>query len=198
VSTTSVKALALLLALALLGLSGCSEEPTSAPTTAEFKQERERLKAKMAKKKRAKGKKVAAKGKAKAQPGAKGKSGSDATFAGVTDDYLYDSKGKRDPFRAFRADEEVAEGPRGPLEQFELEQLAVVAVVWETNRPRALIEDPSGGSYVVREGSRVGKNDGMVIHIGDNIVLVKETYVDFAGDQTTKDVELRIRKSQGG
>ena len=35
-------------------------------------------------------------------------------------------------------------------------------------------------------------------HIGDNLVLVKETYENFAGEQTTKDVELRIRLSQGG
>jgi hypothetical protein len=37
-----------------------------------------------------------------------------------------------------------------------------------------------------------------VIHIGDNLVLVKETYENLAGEQTTKDVELRIRLSQGG
>ena len=53
-------------------------------------------------------------------------------------------------------------------------------------------------SYIVEEGTRVGKNDGRVIHIGDNLVLVKETYEDFAGERTTKDVELRIRGSQGG
>lgn len=197
-SKKSASAVALLLALALLfGLAGCSETPTNAPTTAEFKQERERLKAKMAKKKNAKAATKVAKNAPKTAPA--GKPEDDATFAGVSDDYIYSAKGKRDPFQAFRADREMDdEGPRGPLEQFELEQLAVVAVVWETNRPRALVEDPSGGSYVVREGSRVGKNDGMVIHIGDNLVLVKETYVDFAGEQTTKDVELRIRRSQGG
>ena len=39
---------------------------------------------------------------------------------------------------------------------------------------------------------------GRVVHIGDNLVLVKETYVDFAGEQSTKDVEMRIRRSQGG
>jgi Tfp pilus assembly protein PilP len=89
-------------------------------------------------------------------------------------------------------------GTLGPLEQFELEQLNVTAVIWSTEKPRALVEDPSGRSYVVHEGTRIGKNDGLVIHIGDNLVLVKETYVDFAGAQTTKDVELRIRRSQGG
>ncbi len=84
------------------------------------------------------------------------------------------------------------------MEQYELGQLSVSAIVWETNRPRALVTDPGGMAYVVKEGSRVGKNDGLVIHIGDNLVLVKETYIDFAGEQTTKDVEMKIRRSQGG
>ena len=44
----------------------------------------------------------------------------------------------------------------------------------------------------------MGKNEGRVVHIGDNLVLVKETYEDFEGERTTKDVELRIRGSQGG
>ena len=86
----------------------------------------------------------------------------------------------------------------GPLEQFELEQIEVVAVVWDATHPRAMVTDPAGTTYVVGVGSRMGKNQGKVIHIGDNLVLVKETYVDFAGDQTTKDVELQVRRSQGG
>jgi type IV pilus assembly protein PilP len=85
-----------------------------------------------------------------------------------------------------------------PLMAYELEQLAVVAVVWDAEKRRALISDPRGETHVVKEGSPIGKNDGLVIHIGDNMVLVKETYVDFAGEMTTKDVELRIRRSQGG
>ena len=51
---------------------------------------------------------------------------------------------------------------------------------------------------MVRTGSRIGKNEGRVVHIGDNLVLVEETYLNFAGEVTTKDVPLRIRRSQGG
>ena len=114
---------------------------------------------------------------------------------------MYDPTGKADPFRSFRWEREkdvMSETTAGPLEQFELEQLSVTAVVWSVGAPRALVADPSGRSYIVQEGTRIGKNAGLVIHIGDNLVLVKETYVDFAGEQTTKDVELRIRRSQGG
>ena len=79
-----------------------------------------------------------------------------------------------------------------------LEQLAVVALVWDGQRARAMVADPSGTTYTIGVGSRMGKNAGRVIHIGDNLVLVKETYVDYAGEESTKDVELRIRRSEGG
>lgn len=184
-------ALGLLLGIAVL--TGCQEESPTGPTAEEFKNERAQLEAKLKKRKVVSG----------AAPTAVAEAGQDeqSAFAALSETYSYDAVGKRDPFRSYRWQDDVAvedEGPRGPLEQFELGQLEVVAVVWETSRPRALISDPGGRSYVVREGSRMGKNEGRVIHIGDNLVLVKETYVDFAGEQTTKDVELRIRKSQGG
>jgi type IV pilus assembly protein PilP len=75
----------------------------------------------------------------------------------------------------------------------------VVAVVWGTQRPRALVTDPSGRGYVVQEGTKVGKNDGQVIRIGDTTMLVRETYVDYLGAATSKEIEMRVRsKAQGG
>ena len=121
------------------------------------------------------------------------------SFASVGENYTYSAEGRRDPFQPFRIDTTADERKGGgPLEQFELEQLEVVALVWRGDTARALVTDPSGTTYTVRVGSRMGKNEGRVIHIGDNLVLVKETYVDYAGNESTKDVELRIRTSQQG
>jgi Tfp pilus assembly protein PilP len=44
----------------------------------------------------------------------------------------------------------------------------------------------------------VGKNEGRIIKIDDSVVIVKETYVDLMGQESTKDIELRIRRSEGG
>lgn len=121
-------------------------------------------------------------------------------LGGIKQGEGYNAMGKRDPFRSFVLEQkqENAVSERGPLEQFDLSQLNVVAVVWNTARPRALVVDPSGRSYVIQEGTRIGKNSGRVIHIGDNQVLVRETYVDYLGTRTTKEVHMRIRQSQGG
>jgi type IV pilus assembly protein PilP len=188
-------AMVLLLALALvLSMAGCGEEEVvNAPKAADFAKEREALATRKVKPraKPAGGEAVTA---------APDKKRADTEYAAGERDYFYDPRGKRDPFRSFRfVDEEQAEKKEfGPLGDFELGQLELSAVIWDATNPRALILDPGGRSYIVREGSQIGKNNGQVIHIGDNLVLVKETYENFAGEKTTKDVELRISLSQGG
>ena len=123
----------------------------------------------------------------------------DVDYAEAGQDYFYDPRGKRDPFRSIRfVETEDQERNFGPLGDFELGQLELSAVIWDGSNPRALILDPGGRSHIIREGSAVGKHNGQVTHIGDNLVLVEETYEDFAGDRTKRDVELRIRMSQGG
>lgn len=188
---------ALVMSVAVLLLVGCSEQATG-PKTSDFEQEREALMARIDKKKekrdRAEGRVPKAKKKAGAEEGP-------APFGKVDKRFAYERAGKRDPFRSFeweRPDRRDEDELRGPLERFDISQLSVVAVVWKTGNARALIKDPSGQSYIVGEGARIGKNEGRVITIDDNLVVVKETYVDYLGQETTKDIEMRIRGSQGG
>jgi type IV pilus assembly protein PilP len=135
-------------------------------------------------------------------PAATGAQAGDAegTFgANRSGGFTYVSAGKRDPFRSFVLEHaKDRRQDRGPLEQFDLTQLSLVAVVWDTNKPRALFQDPSGRAYIVSEGTAIGKNDGRVITIGDNQVVVKETYVDYLGERTEKDIEMHVRQNQGG
>lgn len=179
----------------LLLLSGCGEEASTGPSATDYRAERERLLAQMKKNKQHAAKAQPAD---TSEPTAEQKS-MESGFGSMSAAYTYDPRGKRDPFQAFRHDGRAdLASTQTPLMAYELEQLAVVAVIWNSNRPRALVSDPRGQTHVVKEGSPIGKNEGLVIHIGDNMVLVKETYVDFAGEMTTKDVELRVRRSQGG
>lgn len=186
-----------LAAVALAGLllaAGCKNE-ASGPTTAAYDEAKAKVLA------QAKDKKAAAPAAAPAPTPEAGPTIAAASGqARSAADYLYDPTGKKDPFRSFileqakqRANEEV-----GPLEQFDISQLAVVAVVWDTHQPRALIADPSGRPYIVAEGAEVGKNDGKVVKIDDDIVVVKETYVDWLGEKTTKDIEMRLKSGDKG
>lgn len=187
---------AMVLALALLALGGCKADKPIGPSNEEFAQARADLVAKMKKNK----------GKAEAKPAKKtavAASGDPLAGGGMGGGrgFHYDPKGKRDPFRSFVFEQlkrEFDTAARGPLEQFDVSQLTLLGVIWNEGNSRALIEDPSGMTYIVAEGAKIGKNEGHVIQIGDNLVVVKETYVDFLGEETTKDIEMRIRATEGG
>lgn len=173
-----------LLALGLAALAGCARE-VEAPTVSDYEEERAALA------ERAKG------GSAPGAPQAAGEAqGSEIARSEATD--RYDPAGKRDPFRSYVLEKKQDKAKRGPLEQFDLGQLEVTAVIWEAEKPRALVLDPSGRGYIVATGTRIGKNSGQVVSIDDSMVVVRETYVDHRGEPTTKNVEMRIRHSQGG
>jgi hypothetical protein len=188
-----VKSWLTILAVAALATMGC-QDPSTGPTTDEFQAAR----AEQAER-AAKAKPKAAK--PKAAPAAAAASGAGGGFGAVDVAFAYDDRSLRDPFRNFkweRPDRVVDTSALGPLEQYDLSQLSLVAVVWKTGNARALIQDPSGESYIIAEGARLGKNSGTVLDIEDNIVRVKETYVDFLGRETTKDIELRMPGNEGG
>ena len=179
------------LVLAMCFALGC-EEAATGPTTAEFNQKRAELK------QRAKQKKGAPKPGKPAVAKARGAGGT-AGLGAV--DFVYDPIGKRDPFRDFKWDraEALADlAATSPLVQFDLSQIELVAVVWKTGNARALVQDPSGTSYIIAEGARIGRNDGYVTSIDDNLLRVREKYVDSMGRETMKDIELSMRRNEGG
>jgi len=190
----SVRVRALGVAIAVCALAGCEEERPLGPTTQEFNQERQARVAKLGNEK-GKATPAARKASAPAAPGAAG-------FAADGGDFSYDPNGRRDPFRSYEWEHmkrELASAQQsGPLEHYDLSQLELVGVVWDVGRARALVQDPSGMSYVVAAGARMGKNEGLVTRIDDNLMVVRERYVDLYGNESTKDVEMRIRASDGG
>jgi type IV pilus assembly protein PilP len=184
----------LIFVLALLLSGGCArqEESADAPKVSQFEAERAELTAR-----------IKSKSRALVQPAAKTAAkpadGQGVEFSVVEKGYTYDATGKRDPFRSFILTVEAErKDARGPLEQFDLTQLKLVAVVWGSERPRAVVADPSGRGYIVREGTLMGKNEGRIISIADNALVVKESYVDYFGETTTKDVTMRVRAEKEG
>lgn len=189
-----VRLVSMVPALCLIGLLGCQEQAPAGPSNADFSKARQERADQLKK-----GKKPVAARKKAVEP--RGES-EDPGFAAVERGYRYDPRNKRDPFRSFeweRLEVELSDvEARGPLEQFDVNQLTVVGLVWSQDNARALVQDPSGMSYIVDRGARIGKNEGRVTRIDDNLVVVRETYVDFLGEETTKDVEMRVRATEGG
>jgi hypothetical protein len=89
-----------------------------------------------------------------AKPGPSAEAGGDeavgdaALEKSLADTYIYSPVGKRDPFKSFYKDEKGEEkahdGPVGPLQRYEIDQLELVAVVSGIAQPRAMVTAPDG------------------------------------------------------
>lgn len=108
--------------------------------------------------------------------------------------YTYDPTGRRDPFKPFRTYRPPAlgggtvpggssPGPSGPtkiidetdpLQKWELDRFAVVAIIWEVRQPKAMVKDPDGRMFMIGKNSKIGRNSGRVVAIREGEVLVVE------------------------
>lgn len=99
--------------------------------------------------------------------------------------YIYDPKGRRDPFRPYveTAPLEQGElsGPLLPLQQFDLDQLTLVGIIWNVNDPKAMFVDPRKQVHVVRRDERIGRRSGYIAVIREGEVVVVEA-VNVNGD----------------
>jgi type IV pilus assembly protein PilP len=89
-----------------------------------------------------------------------------------------------------------------PLQRFELGQLKLVGVIWETSEPKALIEDSGGLGYIVTRGTLIGPNGGIIKTIEPRRVVVEEYHIDFFGKRQMQERELQLfvteSSSRGG
>lgn len=114
-------------------------------------------------------------------------------------DDSYDPTGRRDPFRPPRVNQMLVGGAeRTPLQRYELGQLRLVAVIYDTRDPRAVVEDEGGLGYIIRVGTKVGVNDGVVRGIERGRVLVEEESVDFFGERRASEVVLEMASGERG
>jgi type IV pilus assembly protein PilP len=112
-------------------------------------------------------------------------------------DAPYDATGRRDPFRPPRAGS-VRAGEQTPLQRYEIGQLRLVAVIYDTREPRAVVEDDQGLGYIVKVGTPVGPNGGQVKEIERGRVLISEDSVDFYGEHRLNEVAMELRTAERG
>jgi Tfp pilus assembly protein PilP len=119
--------------------------------------------------------------------------------APADDDAVYVSAGHRDPFRPPRVNQMLTGGAeRTPLQRYELGQLRLVAVIYDTHEPRAVVEDQGGLGYIIRVGTKIGVNDGIVRGIERGRVLVEEESEDFFGERRASEVVLEMASGERG
>jgi type IV pilus assembly protein PilP len=108
--------------------------------------------------------------------------------------FVYNPIGKRDPFRTFLTKEnEDEDGPaRTDLQKYDIDQYELVGIVWGSERPRALVQDPTGEGFVMEIGTYIGKNWGKVTQIQSDVVVVTEEYEAMDGRLIVNPIHLKL------
>lgn len=113
--------------------------------------------------------------------------------------FIYDPRGKTDPFKSFIAKrEEIAKKkkkvkPRTYLETVDLSQLDLILILIGPEGKRAMVRDSKGIGHVIKEGTDIGTSGGVVYKIKEGEVIIREEYKDFRGRTQHKDI---VKKSQ--
>jgi Tfp pilus assembly protein PilP len=111
--------------------------------------------------------------------------------------YTYEAHGRRDPFLSLI---EVAKAKpvkrKGatPIENYDVAEITLLAVVWDSHQYYALIKLPDNKTYTIRKGMTLGLYGGKVEEIAKDSVLIREQIKDYRGQFKTKDTLLRLRK----
>lgn len=110
--------------------------------------------------------------------------------------YIYDPTGKTDPFKSFIATqqekaEKKREKPRTELETLELSQLTLSVIVIGEKGKWAMVRDSKDKGHIIKRGTPIGTNGGVVYRIIPGEVIIREEFVDFKGKKQFKDVSKK-------
>jgi len=114
----------------------------------------------------------------------------ETSIATGTDDFIYDPTNKTDPFKSFIATRAEKEKERAKtyLETLELSQLNVVVIVVSSRNRWAMVQDSKGVGHVIKEGTLIGTNSGVVYKISQDEIIVREEYKDFRGQTQYREI----------
>lgn len=111
--------------------------------------------------------------------------------------YVYDPSGRRDPFMSLAQvmkTKPVRKKGVSPVENFDIDEIKLIAIAWDSQQYYAMITLPDSKSYTVRKDMSLGLYGGKVVEITRDSVLIREQMKDYKGQSKTKDTILKLRK----
>ena len=117
----------------------------------------------------------------------------------------FDFSTKKDPFKphvmlkATNA-KEMAGGkiPKAalPIHSFDVNQFRLIGVITDVKGNKAMVVDPNGKGYVLKEGMTIGKNEGKVVKISPLGFDVIEQFRDDNGKIRKETINVLLPKKQ--
>jgi type IV pilus assembly protein PilP len=170
-----------LLLVALLVFSGCTKKEQAPPSSAPS----------------------AAKPAVKVQPPVQKQSTS--AQGAVSAETRLDFTNRKDPFKPFDVIPPLAPQKASPavvaklanllpIQSFEVNKFTVSGIIVGLKENTALVVDPTGRGYVVKEGMPIGSSDGRISRIRPSSIEVVEPYRDDKGHHRKRTIMLTLRK----
>ena len=115
--------------------------------------------------------------------------------------FIYDPTGKTDPYKSFIALQEEMEEkkkrkPKTSLETVDLSQLELTVIITSGKATWAMVRDSKGLGHVIRKGTLIGTNGGVVHQITNKEVVIREEYRDFRGRKQHRDISKKLPSLQ--
>jgi type IV pilus assembly protein PilP len=123
---------------------------------------------------------------------------------------IYDAKDRVDPFvPLFKAKNKPAASdqverkkrkkrvPQTPLERISLDQLKLVAIIRAASGNKALVEETSGKGYIIKKGTYIGLNSGIVSQINASSIVIEEEIENLMGEVVLQNTEIKLQKPAG-
>lgn len=109
--------------------------------------------------------------------------------------FIYNPSNRKSPFlppkniRSKKGYKELEdEVVRTGLLAYDLESLKLTSLLWNIDEPRALIKDPTGQTYKVKEGVLIGRKDGYIAKIREGEIVVVEKELVRGEDGLEKEI----------
>jgi Tfp pilus assembly protein PilP len=126
---------------------------------------------------------------------------SEEVSAVTKEEYIYDSKGRRDPFMSLvviTKQKPLKKKGATPIESFSIDEIKLLAIAWDKSKYYALIMLPDKKTFTITEGMTLGLEGGKVEKITENEVIIREYVKDYRGNIKPKDTVLKLHKGEEG
>lgn len=114
----------------------------------------------------------------------------------------FDFSTKKDPFKPFAPEVAVASPTTGgrigrpeevlPIQRYDVTKFKVAGIIIGLKENSALIIDPKGKGYVVKQGMLIGNNNGRITRIASTYLEVIEQYREENGRISKKTTRLTL------
>lgn len=118
--------------------------------------------------------------------------------------FTYDAFELQDPFKPRKLLPSKGGGglqpdlnrPKGPLENYPLENLSMVGMLQKDKHTYAIIKTPDNTLYRVIVGNYIGQNFGLITKVTESEVNLKEIVQDSTGDWTERESSLQLQEQE--